>query len=52
VSENSFVVQTDTEFMQNPSGARYLQYEWSGSELGQDWEMGIWFEDTQAGATQ
>lgn len=45
-------VTPTTEFIQTQGAGRYLQYDWSGDELGQIWEMGVWYDDVQAGATQ
>jgi len=50
--QKAVTVSPMTENIQLPHGARYTQYQWEGAVLGQDWEMGVWFEDGQMGATQ
>jgi hypothetical protein len=40
-----------TDYIQCGGSARYYQYTWSGSQLGQDWQLGQWFDDVQVGST-
>lgn len=45
-------VTETTERIPTTNSARFHQYTWAGSELGQDWQMGVWFEETQKGPTE
>ena len=45
-------VDNTTEFVPIQSSARYYQYQWEGDELGQAWQMGVWFDNVQQGPTQ
>lgn len=45
------ILPTDERIPIQTSG-RFYQYTWSGAILGQDWQMGTWFEELQKGATQ
>lgn len=48
----TFPVSPTEEQLVIQSGARYYDYTWSGSVLGQSWQMGEWFENLQQAATQ
>ena len=45
-------ITPETERVQMAVGGRYWQYTLSGSELGQNWISGQWWEATQRGAQQ
>lgn len=42
-----FTVTTTTEKVETGMNGRYFQYIWSGSVLGQEWQMGTWQSDIQ-----
>jgi hypothetical protein len=42
--------EPDTEHVPYTSSARLWRYTFSGEEEGQNWTMGMWFEDLQEGA--
>lgn len=48
----SFPISPTTEQVVITSSGRFYDYTWSGAVLGQDWEMGQWYESVQTGATQ
>ena len=41
-----------TEKLETGNNARFYEFTWNGSELGQAWRMGQWFEELQKGATE
>jgi len=45
-------ITAETPFIPIVSSARFYQYTWSGSVLGQDWKMGAWLEEVQKGSSQ
>lgn len=47
-----FAVTPTTEKIEQKNNGRFYEFNWSGSEVGQQWRMGQWFEDIQRGATE
>lgn len=45
--DNDYTLTPETDNQPCLVGGRLLQYEFSGSELGQKWRMGLWYEDIQ-----
>lgn len=52
VYTNPYIVTGTTEFIETTNNGRFYEFTWSGSELGQDWRMGQWFEELQKGASE
>lgn len=48
--DKTYDVTGTTEKIETLQAGRFWQYEWSGDELGQNWNMGQWLEYTQGGA--
>lgn len=48
---NSYTVTPTTEFITTLNNGRFYEYTWAGEELGQEWQMGTWFEGPAMGAT-
>lgn len=51
-SSRDYTITPTTPYMPVDNGGRYYQYEWSGSELGQQFIMGNWQEYIQKGSMQ
>lgn len=47
---NTYTITPTTEIMPITVNGRYRKYTFSGSELGQNWEMGKWQEEIQKGS--
>jgi hypothetical protein len=52
ISTNAFTVTPTTERIPVVASARFHEYTWEGSALGQDWMMGGWIEEVQKGSTE
>lgn len=49
---NTTTITPTTERVPIVNNGRFYQFTWSGSELGQDWRMGAWFEEIQKGSEE
>jgi len=49
---NNLSITKETERVPFTTNGRLIQYTWSGYELGQDWMMGIWYEELQKGSIE
>lgn len=52
IYDTDYQVTDATEMIPNQNSARFHEYTWAGSELGQDWTMGAWFEQVQKGPSE
>lgn len=48
--DKTYSVTATTENVPVAVQGRFYKYTWSGDELGQNWNMGQWFENVQGGA--
>lgn len=50
MKEDTVTISPDTTYIPYTVNGRFWDYEWSGAELGQTWQMGDWQEYVQKGA--
>lgn len=52
MSTKAYTVTPTTEVIEAQKNGRFYDITFSGNTLGQDWKMGAWYEEAQAGAPE